>query len=132
MKYILIIIGIISLGLGILGIFLPLLPTTPFLLLSTTLFARSSKRLYNWLLCHKILGEYIRSFLQEKAIPLRIKIFSISIMWTTMLCTISFAVNGMFWLQILLFAIAAGITIHILSYKTKNKNNKNAADTKTE
>ncbi|MDR2293047.1 MAG: YbaN family protein [Prevotellaceae bacterium] len=119
MKYLLILSGIISLILGILGIFLPVLPTTPFLLLSTALFARSSKRLYNLLLNHKILGKYIQGFLDEKAIPLRIKIFSISLMWLTVLCTVFFAATEKLWLQLLLFAVAIGITIHILSYKTK-------------
>jgi uncharacterized membrane protein YbaN (DUF454 family) len=119
MKFLLVIIGIASLCLGILGIFLPILPTTPFLLLSAMLFARSSERLYKWLLYHKILGKYIRDFLQEKAISLRIKIFSISVMWMAMLYAIFFVAGSMLWLQILLFVVAAGITIHILSYKTK-------------
>ncbi|MDR2058158.1 MAG: YbaN family protein [Dysgonamonadaceae bacterium] len=132
MKYLLVFFGIISLSLGIAGIFLPVLPTTPFLLLSATLFARSSEQLYNRLLNHPVLGEYIRDFLKEKAIPLRIKIFSVSIMWTAMLCTIFFAVNKILWLQILLFAVAISITIHILSYKTKNKPNQNETETKTE
>ncbi|MDR1331728.1 MAG: YbaN family protein [Tannerella sp.] len=119
MKYLLIALGMISLGLGILGIFLPLLPTTPFLLLSAALFARSSERLYGWLLSHRLFGEYIRDFLQEKAIPLRIKILSISVMWAGMLCTALFAVPDVRWLQIVLLAIAVGVTVHILSYKTK-------------
>jgi uncharacterized membrane protein YbaN (DUF454 family) len=121
MKYLLIVLGIISLGLGILGIFLPLLPTTPFLLLSAFLFARSSEKLHSRLLNHKILGKYIYNFLQDKSIPLRIKIISISMLWTTIICSIIFVANGKIWLQILLFAIAAGVTVHILSYKTKKK-----------
>ncbi|MDR2085912.1 MAG: YbaN family protein [Dysgonamonadaceae bacterium] len=128
MKYFFIFIGVISLGLGILGIFLPVLPTTPFLLLSAALFARSSDRLYHWLLYHHVLGEYIRGFLQEKAIPLRIKIFSLTVMWIAMLYAIFFALKGMFWCQIILFAIAVGITMHILSYKTKSKTNKNETE----
>jgi uncharacterized membrane protein YbaN (DUF454 family) len=78
MEYLLIVLGIISLAVGILGIFLPLLPTTPFLLLSAFLFARSSEKLHSWLLNHKILGKYICDFLQDRTIPLRIKIISIS------------------------------------------------------
>ncbi|MDR2823760.1 MAG: YbaN family protein, partial [Prevotellaceae bacterium] len=58
MKYLLIVLGVISLAWGVLGIFLPLLPTTPFLLLSAFLFARSSEKLHSWLLNHKILGKY--------------------------------------------------------------------------
>ncbi|MDR0811804.1 MAG: YbaN family protein [Paludibacter sp.] len=120
MKYILIFFGVISLGLGILGIFLPLLPTTPFLLLSAFLFARSSQRLHSWLLNHKIFGKYINDFLQEKSIPLRVKIYSISMLWLTILCSIAFAAGGKLWLQILLAAVAVGVTIHILSYKTRH------------
>jgi uncharacterized membrane protein YbaN (DUF454 family) len=119
MKYLLIVLGIISLVAGILGIFLPLLPTTPFLLLSVFLFARSSEKLHSWLLNHKILGKYICDFLQDRTISLRIKIISISMLWSTIICSIIFVANGKLWLQILLFAIAAGVTVHILSYKTK-------------
>jgi uncharacterized membrane protein YbaN (DUF454 family) len=119
MKILFAILGCISLALGFLGIFLPILPTTPFLLLSAWLFAKSSEKLYNWLLNHRIFGDYIRSFREDKAIPLRIKIYSISLMWTVMLITIFTAASEKLWLQILLAAIAIGVTIHILSFKTK-------------
>ena len=118
-KYLFIFIGIISLVLGFLGIFIPLLPTTPFLLLSAMLFARSSKKLYNWLINHKVFGGYIRSFLEEKSIPLKIKISSTFLLWATILFSIFFVIEDKILLQILLFAISIGITIHILHYKTK-------------
>ena len=70
MKTVCIILGTVSLALGIIGIFLPLLPTTPFLLLTAALYFRGSPRLYQWLLNHKCLGPYIRSFRENKAIPL--------------------------------------------------------------
>lgn len=85
MKTLYIALGTLSLALGILGIFLPLLPTTPFLLLTAALYFKSSPRLYNWLLNQKHLGPYIRNFRENKAIPLRAKIISISLMWITML-----------------------------------------------
>ena len=66
----------ISLALGILGIFLPLLPTTPFLLLTAALYFKGSFRLYNWLLNHRYFGPYIRNYRENKAIPLRAKIVS--------------------------------------------------------
>ena len=117
MKQLLIILGTISLALGVIGIFVPVLPTTPFLLLTAFLYAHSSES-YILLLNHKILGPYIRNFLQEKAIPLRIKIVSIATLWITITCSALFAASGKLWLQILLFAIAVCVTIHILSYKT--------------
>ncbi len=118
-KYLFIFIGIISLVLGFLGIFVPLLPTTPFLLLSAMLFARSSKKLYNWLIKHKVFGNYVRSFIEEKSIPLKVKISSTFLLWVTILFSIFFVVEDKIWLQVLLFAIATGVTIHILHYKTK-------------
>ena len=118
MNLILNILGLIALGLGILGAFLPVLPTTPFLLLAAALFLRGNKTLYHWLLNHPKLGPYISNFLKHKSIPLRIKIISISALWLTLLyCTIFVAEC---WpLRILFLAIAVGVTIHILSYKTE-------------
>lgn len=117
MNIILTISGLIALGLGILGAFLPVLPTTPFLLLAAALFLRGNRKLYDWLLNHPKLGPYISNFLKHKSIPLRIKIISISTLWLTLLyCTIFVAEH---WaLRALFIAIAIGVTIHILSYKT--------------
>ncbi|MDL2247745.1 YbaN family protein, partial [Bacteroides sp. OttesenSCG-928-J23] len=115
-----IIVGTISLVLGVIGVFLPLLPTTPFLLLTAALYFRASPRLYNWLLNHKYLGSYIRNFREEKAIPLRAKIVSVSLLWGTILYCIFFVIT-LLWVRILLFCIAAGVTYHILSFKTLRK-----------
>ena len=120
MKTICIILGTLSLGLGILGIFLPLLPTTPFLLLTAALYFKGSPRLYQWLLNHKYFGTYIRNFRENKAIPLRAKIISLLLMWSTMLYCIFFLIP-LVWVKILLFLIAAGVTYHILSFKTLKK-----------
>ena len=84
MKYLLIILGSICLALGVIGIFLPLLPTTPFLLLSAALYFRSSEKLYQWLIRQKYLGTYIRNFREHRAIPLRAKIISIAMIWITL------------------------------------------------
>jgi len=116
-KTVYIILGSISLALGIIGIFLPLLPTTPFLLLTAALYFRGSPRLYDWLLNHKQLGPYIRNFRDHKAIPLRAKVISVSLVWFTILYCIFFVVDPI-WLKILLFFIAAGVSYHILSFKT--------------
>ena len=117
MKVLYILFGTLSLALGIIGIFLPLLPTTPFLLLTAALYVRSSPRLYNRLLHHKYLGSYIRNFRENKAIPLRAKIISVSLIWITILNCIFFIVPY-WWLKAVLLLIAAGTSYHILSFKT--------------
>lgn len=120
MKYLLSALGLISLLLGIIGIFLPMLPTTPFLLLSAALFFRSSPSLYAWLLSHPHLGPYIKDFREHKAIPLRVKIVSVTLVWITLLyCTIFVA--SIWWLKLFFILLACGISVHILHYKTLKK-----------
>jgi len=121
LKILQIITGFISLGLGIAGLFLPLLPTTPFILLSAALFAKSSDKFYNKLMNHHLLGGIVRSYKEEKAIPLHAKIYSVALLWGTILFSVIFVLNGKLWLQILLLIIAVGVTIHILRFKTKRK-----------
>ena len=117
MKTLLTILGIIALGLGVLGIFLPVLPTTPLLLLAAALFLRGNMKLYDWLLNHPKLGPYIRNFMEYKAIPLKVKVVSVRLVWITLLnCAIFVADHWAF--RALFISLAAAITIHILSYKT--------------
>ncbi len=119
-KHILILCGFVSLGLGILGIFLPLIPTTPFLLLTATLWLKSSESLYTKLMNHKILGPYILNYLKYKRIPLKTKIGAIITLWLTISLSAIYATDAL-WLRILLFCIAIGVSIHILSFKTSKK-----------
>jgi uncharacterized membrane protein YbaN (DUF454 family) len=117
MAWILTLLGIISLSLGIVGAFLPALPTTPFLLLSAALFLRSNRRLYDWLLNHPRMGVYISNFVKHRSIPLRVKIISITTLWATLLYCAIFVASH--WApRVLFIAIAIGVTIHILSCKT--------------
>ena len=117
MKYLLIILGSISLALGVIGIFLPLLPTTPLLLLAATLYVRSSDKLYQWLIHHKYLGSYIRNFREHRAIPLRAKIISVSLLWIT-LSYCSITVSEIIWIKLSFIALAISISWYILSFKT--------------
>ena len=117
MRFLLAILGSVSLALGIMGIFLPVLPTTPFLLLSAALYMRSSQRLYEWLMSHKHLGPYIKNFREHKALPLRVKIVSVTMVWATLLYC-AFAVAKAWWMSVMFIAIATGVTIHILSFRT--------------
>lgn len=120
MKTFCILLGSLSLVLGIIGIFVPLLPTTPFLLLTAALYFKASPRLYNWLISQKHLGPYIRNYRENKAIPLRAKIISMLLMWSTMIYCIFFLIPVV-WVKVILFLIAAGVSYHILSFKTLKK-----------
>ncbi|MDD4821302.1 MAG: YbaN family protein [Bacteroidales bacterium] len=120
MKLVYILIGSVSFILGIIGIFVPLLPTTPFLLLSAACWLRGSQKLYDWLLNQRCLGPYIRNFYEYKAIPLRAKIISVSLIWITLLNCAIWIVKPIF-LKVLLIALAIAISWHILSYKTMTK-----------
>jgi len=112
--------GTISFGLGMLGIALPMLPTTPFLLLSVYCYARSSEKLYFWLINHKVFGEYIRNYREKNGVPLKLKIWVLSLLWTTISYSAFFIVDAI-WVKILLMIIAVGVTIHILKLPTYKK-----------
>lgn len=117
-KTLFVVLGALSLLLGLVGIFVPLLPTTPFLLLAAALWVRSSPKLYAWLLAHRRLGPYIRNFRENRAIPLRAKIVSVTLLWATLLYCIFFVVEEWWWAQLALLAVAVGVTWHILSFAT--------------
>ena len=116
-KWALILLGVISLILGVVGILIPLLPTTPFLLLSAWSFLRSSKKMHVWLLNHPWVGKYIRDFQEHKAITLRTKIVSVAFLWITITFSSIFVVNSPY-IKWLLGGIAIGVTVHILHYQT--------------
>jgi len=116
-RYLLIISGTIFLGFGIIGIFLPILPTTPFLLLAAACYARSSKRFYNWLMNNRWFGNYIKNYRDGRGVPLKFKIFTIFLLWITILVSVFLVINS-YWVKIILILIAIGVTIHILTIKT--------------
>ena len=116
-KWFLITVGIISVGLGLLGVFIPVLPTTPFLLLAAGCFMRSSQRLYDWLIHHKWFGGYIRNYREYRAIPLRAKVVTLVLLWSVIGTTALFAVT-LWWVRVLLGVVAVGVTLHLLHLKT--------------
>ncbi len=119
-RWLLTTIGIISVGLGTAGIFLPLLPTTPFLLLAAACFIRSSDRLYQWLIHNRWFGSYIRNYREHRALPLRAKVIALILLWTTMSYSVfALVVNKV--LQVSLLLIAAVVTVYLLSLKTLAK-----------
>ena len=119
-RYLLISAGTIFLGFGIIGIFLPVLPTTPFLLLAAACYARSSKRFYDWLMNNKWFGTYIKNYREGRGVPLKVKVFTISLLWITILASVFFIISN-FLIEIILIIIAIGVTIHILTIKSFKK-----------
>ncbi|MGI6257011.1 MAG: YbaN family protein [Anaerovoracaceae bacterium] len=107
--------GSISLVLAVIGIFLPLLPTTPLLLLTAFCYLRSSRRLYCWLMRHPVLGRYIYQYMENGAISTKSKIIALVFLWTTILLAVYFV--SLLWLRILLPIVALCVTIHIARLK---------------
>jgi len=116
-RVVLIVGGTSSVAIGILGIFVPVLPTTPFLLLAAACYARSSQRFYDWLLNNKYFGNYIRNYRERKGIPLKGKALTLALLWATIGCSVVFAVEILF-VRVLLILIAIGVSIHIFSLRT--------------
>ncbi|MCK5056877.1 MAG: YbaN family protein [Candidatus Aminicenantes bacterium] len=119
-KLIYIFLGVLLVALGFIGILVPGLPTTPFLLLASGCFLKSSQRLHSWLINQKLFGKYLKSFQETSSIPKGIKILSITMMWIMIFCSICFFIKS---LLIKILLIICGITgsIVILSFRTLKK-----------
>ena len=117
MKILFLILGTLSLVLGIIGIFVPVLPTTPLLLLTAYCYYRSSERMYGWLMNHPYLGEYIRNFRENRIIPRRVKACTLILLWASLLFC-AYTLDPL-WLKGLMMVIAIGVTWHILSYRSE-------------
>lgn len=110
-RAVLLVCGTLSLGLGVIGIFVPLLPTTCFLLIAAWCYARSSSRLYDRLMNARWIGSYLRRYRDEKSIPVHVKVASIVMMWITI--GYSVAVFPNLLVRVSLAAIALGVTWHL-------------------
>lgn len=118
-KCLLIIAGSVSLLLAIFGIFIPLLPTTPFLLLASFCYLRSSQRLYNWLINHRIFGTYIYNYLTYRAIDKKTRMGALIFLWASLSFSIFIVPN--LHLRIFLITVGVGVSVHILTLKTMNR-----------
>lgn len=117
-KAVLIFTGTVCVGLGVLGMFLPLLPTTVFLLMAAYCYSRSSERFHNWLLRNRLLGSYIKNYKSGQGISMRQKVSTITILWASIGFSI-WILGGGFWSTLILGAVAVGVTIHIVLLKTR-------------
>lgn len=119
-RIIYIVLGSLFLILGAIGVFVPVLPTTPFWLLTCWFYLRSSESLYNRAMSNRYFGSYIRNYMVDKAIPLRSKIISVSVMWLSAILTSLFLIEYV-WVKILLILVSIAVTWHILSFSTKKQ-----------
>lgn len=111
------VLGTLALILAVLGVFLPLLPTTPFLLLASACYLRGSPRMHRWLLSHRILGPYIRDFQAGLGIPLRTKLLALALMWPSLALSAWFMPVA--WARWLLLIPGVGVTIYLLRLPTR-------------
>lgn len=122
-RILLITCGTICIALAVLGLFLPLLPTTPFLLLAAACFARSSETLHHWLITNRWFGEYIRNYREGKPVSLKRTIAALTLLWLTIGYTAIAAVS-LLWVRLVLLAVAIGVTVHLVSISTLVRNRK--------
>jgi uncharacterized membrane protein YbaN (DUF454 family) len=120
-RYFYLISGILLVAIGVIGIFLPVLPTTIFLILASACFVKSSPKANEWLRNHKVLGMYIKNYQDKTGLSVRAKVFNIIFLWTMILLS-AFLLTDKFYIKLILLAIAVGVTIHLLMIKTKSNN----------
>ena len=107
--------GSACLALAVLGVFLPLLPTTPFLLLASACYVRSSERLHGWLMGNRLLGGYIRNFKERRGVPLRAKVTTVALLWLPLLYSVYRL--DVFWLELAL--VLMGVAWSALIFRMK-------------
>lgn len=117
MKLVLNIVGVLALVLGVIGIVVPLLPTTPFLLLAAACFARGSQRMHGWLLNNRVFGKFISDYEQGRGIPARAKVIALLMMWSSLLLAM--------WryesltVRLVLLAVGTGVTVYLMRLPTR-------------
>ena len=116
-RTLLIVAGTLSVAMGVIGMFVPLLPTTPFLLLAAAAYARSSDRFHRWLLTNRFCGDYIRNYREGRGLALRQKVLTIALLWLAIGVSAIVFIEQ-WWIRFLLFGIAVGVTIHLVRVPT--------------
>jgi uncharacterized membrane protein YbaN (DUF454 family) len=116
-KSLFILAGTVCLIIGAIGILLPILPTTPFLLLAAACYYKGSERMHRWLLNNKWFGNYIRNYKEGKGISLKAKAFTLSLLWITISYSAFFVTNTLVF-QIILLGIALAVSVHVMALPT--------------
>ena len=116
MRWLYIACGSLLVGIGVLGIFLPLLPSTVFFLLAMGCYGKSSPSAYRWMTTNRLFGRHLREYREEKGATLSTKMVSIATLWIGIGASEYFIDN--LWVRLLLVAIAAGVTAHLVLLRT--------------
>jgi hypothetical protein len=116
-RYSYIVAGSVLAGVGIIGIFLPLLPTTIFFLLAAACYSRSSPGAYRWLTTNRYFGSYLRNYQEHRGATVGTKIISLVVLWLG-IGTADYLLALPVWVEILLLGIAVGVSIHLLRLRT--------------
>jgi uncharacterized membrane protein YbaN (DUF454 family) len=116
-KRLFIILGILCAAIGLVGIFIPILPTTPFLLAAEFFFARSSEKFLNWLFSNRFFGPYLENYKSGQGLSIKDKVITITLLWLTIGTSMFFFIDSL-WVKILLALIAMGVTTHLIRIKT--------------
>lgn len=113
-------LGFLFVGIGVVGIITPLLPTTVFLLIAGALFAKASPALHSWLHDNKLTGPFLKAYRDGTGLSRKRKIFTISLLWIT-LATSAWFLRDRWWLLLILAAVGIGVTWHLLTLNPKAK-----------
>jgi uncharacterized protein len=119
-RWLLICVGTASLITGLIGIILPVLPTTPFLLLTAICYMHSTPRLYKVLLRRRFIGPYIRNYLEERGMSLTAKVWTLGLLWIALGCSTAFATESLV-IRLILLAVLIGVTAHVILIKIVRK-----------
>ncbi len=117
-RYAYLISGFLLVAIGVIGIFLPILPTTIFLILASACFVKSSPKANEWLRNNKYLGQYLKNYQDGTGLTIKSKIFTLIFLWSSILFS-AYYLTEEFSIRIILLAIAVGVSIHIITIKTK-------------
>lgn len=116
-KYVLLTLGSMALALGVVGIFIPILPTTPFLLITSYCYLRSSRKLHNWLINHPVLGRYLKDYLEHRAIPRKVKVVALGTLWPSLV--LSIFLIPLLPVKILMAVVGTIVSFHILNLRER-------------
>jgi len=118
-RYFWLVLGILLSTIGLIGIIVPGLPTTPIMILAAACFFRSSERLYNWVIENKYYGHHVKNFREEGGMPKKAKLMAIGTMWTFVSFAVLFGIpDHMLMIKVITILGAATGTGYVISLRT--------------